>query len=160
MTTIDNAPSKPEQPDQPMLRIPKSAHPAPTPTTHANRRLPVLAYVGGLLALIAVLVVGAQAQGWFGTTGQVSAGSGSGTGTGERAAPQSGASTAEIKGWMTLQQVIDAYPVTREALFAHFSIPADTPTSITLGELSESGISTFEVTTVRTWIDDGAPATP
>lgn len=158
MTTIDNAPSKPEQPDQPMLRIPKSAHPVPTPTTRANRRLPVLAYVGGLLALIAVLVVGAQAQGWFGTSGQVSAGSGAGTS--ERAAPETGASTAEIKGWMTLQQVIDAYPVTREALFAHFSIPADTPMSITLGELSESGTSTFEVTTVRTWIDDGALATP
>ncbi len=148
-----------ETPEQPMLRIPRSAHPTPTPTQRANRRLPILAYVGGLIAVVALLVVGSQALGWFGTTGQTMQ-AGQGAETGERLAPESGASTAEIKGWMSLQEVIDAYPVTQAALFAHFAIPAGTAMETTLSELKESGTSTLDVPTLRSWVDDGAPSTP
>ncbi|MBK9739834.1 MAG: hypothetical protein IPO93_10025 [Actinobacteria bacterium] len=141
-----------EAPDQPMLRIPKSAHPTPTDAVRSSRRIPVLAFAGILLALIAVLVVGTQALGWFGTTGQMTAGSG------ERVVPAAGADTAEIKGWMSLQQVVDAYPVSQAALYARFAIPADTPLETTLSELKESGASSLDVPTLRSWIDDGAPA--
>jgi hypothetical protein len=141
-----------ETPDQPMLRIPKSAHPAPTPATRSSRRIPLIAYVGVLLAVIAVLVVGTQTLGVFKTTGRAT------SSTGERVLPTTGAPTADIKGWMTLQQVLDAYPVTREQLYAHFAIPADTTTDTTLSELKESGTSSLDVPTLRSWIDDGAPA--
>jgi hypothetical protein len=141
-----------ETPDQPMLRIPRSAHPTPTPTTRTSRRVPVVAYVGVLLALVGILVVGTQSLGWFRTTGQIS------SATGERVAPGAGAATSEIKGWMTLQQVLDAYPVTQVALYAHFAIPTDTPTATTLSELKEGGISSLDVPTLRSWIDDGAPS--
>ncbi len=143
-----------EATEQPMLRIPKSANPTPTPTRHPNRRVPVLAYVGALIAIVALLVVGTQALGWFGTKGQTYAG------TDERVVPAAGADSTAIKGWMSLQQVLDAYPVTQEALYAQFEIPADTPTSTTLSELKEGGTSTLDVPTLRSWIDDGAPSSP
>ena len=149
MSTLDTPNSAPEQP---MLRIPKSAHPAPTPTTHGKRRVPVLAYVGVLLALIGVLVVGSQTLGWFKTTGQMTSSSG------EKVAPAAGAPTTDIKGWMTIQQVLDAYPVAKDTLYAHFGIPADLPTSTTLSELKEGGVGSLDVPTLRSWIDDGAPA--
>ena len=139
-------------PDQPMLRIPKSSHPMPTSTTHGNRRIPVLAYVVVLLAVIGVLVAGSQTMGWFKTTGQMTSSSG------EKVAPAAGAATSDIKGWMSIQQVLDAYPVTKEALYAHFGIPADTPTTTTLSELKEGAVGTLDVPTLRSWIDDGAPA--
>ena len=79
-------------------------------------------------------------------------------GSGERVVPAAGADTAEIKGWMSLQQVVDAYPVSQAALYARFAIPADTPLETTLSELKESGASSLDVPTLRSWIDDGAPA--
>ena len=172
MTNIDSpaspapqggAAGTPQQ-DQPMLRIPKSAHPTPTPTARASRRVPVLAYAGALIAIVAVLVIGTQTLGWFATSGQMRSGeqagggAGGGDATGEgRAAPQAGASTAEIKGWMSLQQVLDAYPVTKEALYAHFGISADTPTSTTLSGLTEEGSTSMKVPDLRAWIDEGTP---
>ena len=151
MSTLDTPTPQPA-PDQPMLRIPKSAHPAPTTTAHASRRIPVLAYLGVALALIGVLVIGSQAMGWFRTTGQMT------SSTGEKVAPAAGAPTSDIKGWMTIQQVLDAYPVTKDTLYTHFGIPADTATSTTLSELKEGAVGSIDVPTLRSWIDDGAPA--
>lgn len=137
--------------DQPMLRIPRSAHPVPTPARRVSRRVPLLAYVGGIVLLIAASIMGAQALGWYESGAKVNA-------AGERIAPTTGASTADIKGWMTIQQVLDAYPVTKAALYARFDIPADTPTSIGLGELKETGTGSMEIPELRAWIDEGAPA--
>ena len=152
MSTLDT-PTPQSAPDQPMLKIPKSAHPTPTPTGHPSRRIPVLAYVGVILAVIAVLVVGTQTLGWFKATGQMSSSS-----TGEKVAPAAGAPTTDIKGWMTVQQVLDAYPVSKDVLYTHFGIPAETPTSTTLSELKEGAVGSIDVPTLRSWIDDGAPA--
>jgi hypothetical protein len=135
-----------------MLRIPKSGHPTPTAPVHASRRIPVAAFVGVVLALIAIMIVGSQSFGWFRTTGQTTSSSG------ERVAPVAGAATTDIKGWMTIQQVLDAYPVTKEAMYAHFAIPASTATTTTLSELKEGEIGTLDVPGLRAWIDDGAPA--
>ena len=59
---------------------------------------------------------------------------------------------------MSIQEVLDAYPVTKDAMYAHFGIPADTPTTTTLSELKEGAAGTLDVPTLRSWIDDGAPA--
>lgn len=149
MSTVETPASTP---DQPMLRIPKSAHPTPTPTEHVTRRIPVLAYVVILLAVIGVLVVGSQTMGWFTTTGQTT------NSAGERVAPAAGAATTDIKGWMSIQEVLDAYPVTKEAMYSHFGVPADTPTSTTLSELKEGAVGTVDIPSLRAWIDDGGPA--
>ena len=149
MSTLDTPTGTP---DQPVLRIPKSAHVTPTSTALVSRRIPVLAYVAVLLAVIGVLVVGSQTMGWFKTTGQMA------SSTGEKVAPVSGAATTDIKGWMSIQEVLDAYPVTKDAMYAHFGIPADTPTTTTLSELKEGAVGTLDVPTLRSWIDDGAPA--
>lgn len=146
--------SQTDTPDQPMLRIPRSARPTMTTATRTSRRVPVLAYVGIVLALVAGTVVGSQSLGWFATSGQVSAS------TGERVVPVSGASTGDIKGWTTIQQVIDAYPVTQSALYAYLAIPIDTPTSTTLSELKEAGTGSWDVPALRSWIDDGTPTSP
>jgi hypothetical protein len=59
---------------------------------------------------------------------------------------------------MTVQQVLDAFPVTKAALYQHFGIPADTPTSTTLSSLKEAGdLSGFDVPTLRTWLSERAP---
>lgn len=135
--------------DQPMVRIPRSAKPVPTPTTRANRRVPLLAYVAGTLVVIAASIIGAQALGWYESGAKVNA-------AGERIAPTTGASTSDIKGWMSIQQVLDAYPVTKDELYSRFDIPAETPTSIGLGELSETGTSSMEIPELRAWIDEAA----
>lgn len=80
-----------------------------------------------------------------------------GDGTG-RVTPTRGADTTAIKGWMTVQQVLDAYDVTREALYARFAVPDGTSTSTTLRDLSDVAESTFDVTDLRAWLDDGASA--
>jgi hypothetical protein len=62
-----------------------------------------------------------------------------------------GADPAEIKGWMTIQQVLDAYPVEQAALYERFSIPTDTPPSTPLKEL-EDVAPDFSVTDLRAWV--------
>lgn len=129
------------------LRIPRSADPVPTAPRQRSVRIPLWVYVGSLLAIVGVLVLGAQAAGWFVTSGRTVAG------TGERVVPVAGSSTADIKGWMSVQQVLDAYPVSVEALYAEFSVPADTPTSTALSELKEIEGVTLDVPALRAWID-------
>lgn len=68
-----------------------------------------------------------------------------------------GADPAEIKGWITIQQVLDAYPVEQAALYERFGIPADVPPSTPLKEL-EGVAESFSVTELRVWVaEQGAP---
>jgi hypothetical protein len=135
------------------LRIPRSADPVPTAPRLRSVRIPLWVYVGSLLAIVGVLVLGAQAAGWFVTSGRTAAG------TGERVVPNVGSSTADIKGWMSVQQVLDAYPVTVEALYAQFAVPAGTATSTTLSELKAIDGVTLDVPALRAWIDAVAGTT-
>lgn len=135
------------------LRIPRSADPVPTMPRRRSVRIPLWVYVGSLVAIVGVLVLGAKAAGWFATSGRTVAA------TGVRVVPGVGSSTADIKGWMSVQQVLDAYPVTVEALYAEFSVPADTPTSTTLSELKEIEGVTLDVPALRAWIDAGSAST-
>ena len=143
----------------------------------------IWAYALVIVAVFAGSVVVGRDLGWLATTGRgnrslgaARAGSvtGSGTGAGqgaesaERVAPTAGAVPEDVKGWMTVQQVLDAFPVTKAALYQRFGIPADTPTDTTLSALKEAGglaaDSTFPPW--RTWlseqarVDSGPPARP
>ena len=129
------------------LRIPRSADPVPTQPRLRSVRIPLWVYVGSLVAIVGVLVLGAQAAGWFVTSGRTAAGSS------ERVVPAVGSSTADIKGWMSVQQLLDAYPVTVEALYAEFAVPPDTPTSTTLSELKEIEGVSLDIPALRAWID-------
>jgi hypothetical protein len=143
MTTTDQAT---EQALAPMLRIPRSAHPVPTATRLQARRVPLWALGLVLVALLTTLLVGANMAGLMTTMG------GGAASTTEQVAP-TGSDPDEVKGWMTIQQVLDAYPVTRAALFAQFDIPADTPTSTALREIMENASgSSLEIPALRNWL--------
>lgn len=61
----------------------------------------------------------------------------------------------DLKGWMTLQQVMDGMKISKEQLYAAGNIPLDVPTSTALKEL-EGIVPDFEVSTLREKL--GAPA--
>jgi hypothetical protein len=158
----------------PMLRIPRSADPAPTTPRLRSAKVPNWAYALVIVAVFAGSIVLARGLGWFATTGRGTtmlgaaqvpgspagpgAGAGQGSGSEERVAPTAGAVPDDVKGWMTIQQVLDAFPVTKLALYERFAIPADTATDTTLSSLKESGdLSGFDVPTLRAWLGEHAP---
>ena len=55
---------------------------------------------------------------------------------------------ADIKGWMTLQQVIDGMQISKEELYAVGGIPLDVPTETALKDL-EGVVPDFEISTLR-----------
>lgn len=146
----------------PMLRIPRSAHPAPTTPRLRSATVPILAYALAIVTIFAGSILLARDLGWFATTGRGaslsaaeargSAG-GEGTESGEHVAPAAGAVPEDVKGWMTIQQVLDAFPVSKSALYERFGIPADTSTETSLSSLKESGaLSGFDVPSLRDWL--------
>lgn len=149
----------------PMLRIPRSAHPVATSPRLRSAPMPTWAYALAIVAVFAGSILVARDLGWFATTGRGATslgatetpGTGAGEGSGERVAPTAGAVPEDVKGWMTLQQVLDAFPVSKETLYERFGIPADTPTDATLSGLKESGdLSTFDIPALRTWLGEQA----
>jgi hypothetical protein len=66
-------------------------------------------------------------------------------------------SAADIKGWMTLQQVIDGMKISKEELYAVGGIPLEVPTETALKEL-EGIVPGFEISTLRDKL--AAPANP
>jgi hypothetical protein len=66
-----------------------------------------------------------------------------------------GAEPTEIKGWMTIQAVLDAYHVDKEALYTEFAIPADIPPSAALKDLEELAPN-FSVKALREWLAEQA----
>jgi hypothetical protein len=104
-----------------------------------NRHLHALATVLVFLGIIWA----AQLGGVWTTSGKVTA-------TGERITA-TGADVAEVRGWMTVGEVTEAYGVPVEELYAAFGIPADTPTTTALKEL-EPVAPAFSVTALRDWL--------
>ncbi|HET9493559.1 MAG TPA: hypothetical protein VFR15_04960 [Chloroflexia bacterium] len=100
-------------------------------------------YVYGVLVLVIFFgtIWGAQASGYWSVSGKVD-------GQGNKVAP-TGANAEEIKGWMTLEQVVTAYDVPLADIIAEFKLPADTPASTPLKELESDD---FSVTLLRTWL--------
>jgi hypothetical protein len=149
-----------------VLRLPARSRAVPTSTRLATRRAPAAA-----VALLAVLlgggvVVAAQATGHWATTGRdtIAAGSGGGAGAGRGDGSGSGAgagadsaalpaSPTDVKGWMTLQQVLDAgFPgVTEAGLRAAFAIPSTVDLATPLKEL-DGVVAGFDMATLREWL--------
>ncbi|MCB9117690.1 MAG: hypothetical protein H6639_22300 [Caldilineaceae bacterium] len=97
--------------------------------------VPVLA-VALLLGTVGV----AQATGWWIVSGK------------SMVDAQNMKSSADIKGWMSFQQVADGFGMETAALYAELGLPADLPPETALKEM-EAIIPGFEVSTVREAID-------
>lgn len=142
-------------PAQDML-ISRGRHPVPTHTNLHTRRVPVAMYVLTLLVVPALVVVGFMSAGLWASTGSTMlTTTQTGTSSGENhtgaAAP---ASPADVKGSMTVQQVVDAFPkVTAAQILAEFGAPLGTPPSTQLKTLAESG-GGMDIPALRTWLQD------
>lgn len=115
----------------------------------SRRRIPPVAYGLLVVAVFAGVIGTGMASGMFQTSGKTTAG-------GERVAPQ-GETVTEIKGWMAIGDVADAWAVPLPELLAAFELPTDTAATTPLKDL-ESDV--FSVTALRDWIEargDGAP---
>jgi hypothetical protein len=123
---------------------PKAQNSRVIPTRNQWQSLPVNIFLFSLvgLALFMGTCQGAQTMGWWSTSG--------GGGDNQQAGP-TGADSSEIKGWMTIKQVIDAYKLTPDEFYKHFKIPAGTPSDTPLNQL-EKIAEGFSVTTVREWL--------
>jgi len=98
-------------------------------------------------ALVLILFLGfvqmAQAAGMWSTSGKV-------TGTGEKIAA-TGTDPAEIKGWMTIGEILSAYNVPKDEFYAQFKLPADMPVSTAVKDI-EKQVEGFSTDAVRTWL--------
>jgi len=119
------------------------------PRARGSLRISGLAYAALILVLFFGTIQIAQYAGLWSVSGKL---------TPDGAPVQlSGADPAEVKGWMTIESVVDAYHVDQAALYARFSIPAETPPSAALKDL-EAVAPDFSVTALREWlIEQAAP---
>lgn len=141
----------------PELAIPRGRRPVPTHTNMHTRHVPVAMYVLTLLVVPALVVVGFMSAGLWATTGSTTlttAQMGTSSGENQTGAAAAPASPADVKGSMTVQQVVDAFPpMTAEQVLAEFGAPLDTPTSTQLKTLAESG-SGVDIPALRTWLQE------
>jgi hypothetical protein len=102
-------------------------------------------FVYGIFAISIFLgtVLVAQASGYWSVSGKMS-------GTGEKI-EATGANVDEIKGWMTIGDVAQAYNVPLDEILAAFELPADTPPSVQLKSLESD---TFSVGNLRAWLGE------
>lgn len=131
--------------DIPMVRVPRSASPVPTRQRLRSIRLPIPAYFGTAALLVPALILASVQLGWFSTTGRVDAS------TGQAITLDAGSVGADIRGWMTLSQVLDGFAVARADFDDAFPAAVGVPTDAKMGELSEE--AGIELEAVRAWID-------
>jgi hypothetical protein len=138
------------------LRIPRSADPAPTRTRLRTKRVPAAAPLALSLLLLVAAVGAAQLAGFWSTSGRapgVAASSSTGEPATEKDTSSVPVSPEDVKGWMTLDQVVRAgFPgVTEASLRAQFAIPADVALATPLKDL-EAVAPGFDVTALREWL--------
>ncbi len=135
--------------DDPLLRLTslRAARPQVAPTHHRWRSLRVNTYLFAFLGLVLILgtVQVSQWAGLWTTSGKV-------TGGGEKVAA-TGADPAEIKGWMTIDEVLKAYGIPQADFYAKFGVPADVPVTSQLKDL-EPVAERFSVTDLRAWLTE------
>ena len=122
---------------------------APVERRASRRRIPPVAYGLLVVAVFAGVIGIGMVSGSFQTTGKTTAGGG-------RVAPQ-GETVTEIKGWMAIGDVADAWSVPLPELLAAFELPADTAASTPLKDL-ESDL--FSVQGLRDWLAARQAAAP
>jgi hypothetical protein len=145
------------------LTIPAGRHPVPTQTKLHTRRVPVAAYVLALLVIPAIVVAGFMSAGLWATTGKsvtsvtAQAGTGSREGAGNAVAPVAPVTPADVKGSMTVHQVVDAFPkITAAQILAQLKAPPNTPAATQLKELVEAG-DDMDIPALRTWLQTQLP---
>jgi hypothetical protein len=117
---------------------------APTaPPRWRSIRVNLAVYAALVLVLFLGVIGSAQLAGVWSTSGKLTA-------SGEQV-QITGADPAEIKGWMTINDVITAYHVPKEQFYAQFQIPVDLPAAIPLKDI-EPIVPEFSVTAVREWL--------
>jgi hypothetical protein len=144
------------------LAIPGGRRAVPTQTRLRTRRIPVVVYVAALLLLPTLMVAGFMSAGLW-ANAETSATTQSGTQSGTRAGTPSGesgagaaapAAPADVKGSMTVQQVVDAFPpITAAQILGKLGAPLNTPASTQLKTLVEKG-SGIDIPTLRTWLQE------
>lgn len=144
----------------PELSIPRGRRPVPTHTNLHTRHIPVAMYVAALILLPTLIVGGFMRAGLWAsaeqsTTAQAArAGMTSGEDGANVEAPTV---AADVKGSMTVKQVVDAFPpITAAQILAKLGAPLGTPTSTQLKTLVEKGNS-IDVPTLRTWLQEQLP---
>ena len=115
----------------------------------SRRRIPPAAYGLLVIAVFGGVIGSGVASGTFQTSGRTTAG-------GERVSPQ-GDTVTEIKGWMAIGDVADAWSVPLPELLAAFDLPANTAPSTALKDLESDP---FSVTALRDWLAARADGTP
>ncbi|MEI8306011.1 MAG: hypothetical protein WCF99_02985 [Chloroflexales bacterium] len=115
------------------------------PRAHGSLRISGLAYAALILVLFFGTIQVAQYAGlWSASDKLMPDGS---------VVQLSGADPAEIKGWMTIESVVNAYHVKQAALYARFTIPSETPPSTALKDL-EAVAPDFSVPALREWLTE------
>jgi hypothetical protein len=117
---------------------------APTqPPRWRSIRVNLVVYAALVLVLFLGVIETAKLAGVWSTSGKLTA-------SGEQV-QITGTDPAEIKGWMTINDVITAYQVPKDEFYAQFKIPADLPVATPLKDI-EPLVPDFSVTTVRDWL--------
>src|SRR5664280_583362 len=142
----------------PELALPRGRRAVPTQTRLHTRRIPVAMYIAALLLLPTLMVAGFMSAGLWAnaeTSATTQAGTQAGTPSGESGAgAEAPAAPADVKGSMTVRQVVDAFPpITAAQILAKLGAPLNTPTSAQLKTLVEKGNS-IDIPTLRTWLQE------
>ena len=102
-------------------------------------------YAAVVLVLFLGIIQVSQAAGLWSTSGKV-------TGTGEKITA-TGTDPAEIKGWMTISEVLSAYSVPQADFYAKFGLPADMPVTTAFKDI-EKTVEGFSTENVRTYLTE------
>ena len=140
------------------LAIPRGRLAVPTQSRLHTRRIPVAMYIATLLLLPTLMVAWFMSAGLWAnaeTTATTQTGTQAGTPSGESGAgAEAPAAPADVKGSMTVQQVVDAFPpITAAQILGKLGAPLNTPTSAQLKTLVEKGNS-IDIPTLRTWLQE------
>lgn len=128
--------------------VKRTAIPTP-PRRWRSIRVPVTLYLAVVLAVFLGVIGAAQAAGWWSTSGRTTADGAAITVT--------GTGPAEVKGWMTIGDVLAAYNVPKAELYARYAIPDDVPETEQLKGLEELAPG-FSVTDLRAWLAERGTA--
>jgi hypothetical protein len=128
--------------------VKRTAIPTP-PRRWRSVRVPPVVYAAIVLAVFLGVIGAAQAAGWWSTSGRTTA----------DGAPVEVTRTdpTEIKGWMTIGEVLAAYDVPKAELHARYGIPDDVPETAQLKSL-EAVAPDFSVTGLRAWLAEHSAA--
>jgi hypothetical protein len=135
------------------------------PTRPGIRLAPAAVGIVALAILLGTVGVAAAAGSWS-TSGRTAGGAGGelaspgdgpgggpGAGQGEGSEGQGeGVGIGQVKGWMAIGDVADAYAIPLAEILAAFGLPADTDPSTLLRDLESDR---FTVPALRSWLDAG-----